>query len=142
MMILLSIIMASDTKFLTVQEGFEGLLRDKTRPSRIPPLVPDVAERVVALTLENPPADTTHWTADMMAKVADISQRRPAHLECARASAPPLAAVQALQRSESSSINCAMSSGFTLIRRPTPSYCRLMKNRRSRRWTGPSLACP
>lgn len=55
------------------EEGFEGLLRDKTRPSRIPPLGPDVAERVVALTLEDPPAGTTHWTADMMAKVADIS---------------------------------------------------------------------
>ena len=29
-----------------------GLLRDKTRPSRIPPLGAEVAERVVALTLE------------------------------------------------------------------------------------------
>src|SRR5262245_15127671 len=32
-------------------EGFEGLLRDKTRPSRIPPLGLEVAEHVVALTL-------------------------------------------------------------------------------------------
>ena len=31
--------------------GVDGLLRDKTRPSRIPSLEPDVAERVVALTL-------------------------------------------------------------------------------------------
>jgi hypothetical protein len=29
----------------------EGLLRDKTRPSRIAPLSAEVAERVVALTL-------------------------------------------------------------------------------------------
>ena len=36
-------------------EGVDGLLRDKTRPSRIPPLGSDVAERVVALTLEDPP---------------------------------------------------------------------------------------
>src|SRR5437879_4491381 len=35
-----------------MQEGVEGLLRDKTRPSRIAPLGPDVAERVVALTSE------------------------------------------------------------------------------------------
>lgn len=34
--------------------GFEGLLRDKTRPSRIPPLSPEVAERVAALTLQDP----------------------------------------------------------------------------------------
>src|SRR5688500_14690445 len=36
-------------------EGFEGLLHDKTRPSRIAPLGPEVAERVVALTLADPP---------------------------------------------------------------------------------------
>ncbi|RAZ92845.1 IS630 family transposase [Mesorhizobium hawassense] len=54
-------------------EGFEGLLRDKTRPSRIPPLRPEVAERVVALTLQDPPGETTHWTADMMAQAAGIS---------------------------------------------------------------------
>jgi hypothetical protein len=48
-------------------EGVEGLLRDKTRPSRIVRLGPDVAERVVALTLADPPAETTQWTADMMA---------------------------------------------------------------------------
>jgi len=54
-------------------EGFEGLLRDKTRPSRIPPLGAEVAERVVALTLTDPPVETTHWTAAMMAKAVGIS---------------------------------------------------------------------
>ena len=37
-------------------EGVDGLLRDKTRPSRIPPLGPEIAERVVALTLADPSA--------------------------------------------------------------------------------------
>jgi Winged helix-turn helix len=37
-------------------EGFEGLLRDKTRPSCIPKLDPAVAERVVTLTMEPPVA--------------------------------------------------------------------------------------
>jgi hypothetical protein len=32
-----------------LEEGFEGLLRDKTRPSRIKPLDGEAAERVVAL---------------------------------------------------------------------------------------------
>jgi transposase len=54
-------------------EGTKGLLRDKTRPSRIPPLGPQVAERVIALTQEDPPGETTHWTAGMMAKTAGIS---------------------------------------------------------------------
>jgi transposase len=56
-----------------MEEGFDGLLRDKTRPSRIAPLGRDVAERVVALTLTDPPAETTHWTAATMAKACSIS---------------------------------------------------------------------
>ena len=55
------------------EEGVEGLLRDKTRPSRIPPLPPAVAERVVALTLTDPPVEATHWTAAMMAAQVGIS---------------------------------------------------------------------
>ena len=54
-------------------EGYDGLLRDKTRPSRIKPLGAAVAERVVARTLSDPPAETTHWTADMMATATGIS---------------------------------------------------------------------
>jgi transposase len=56
-----------------MEEGFEGLLRDKTRPSRIPPLGSEVAERVVALTLTDPPAEATHWTGAMMAEATGIS---------------------------------------------------------------------
>jgi len=56
-----------------MQEGYEGLLRDKTRPSRIPALGANVAERVVALSQTEPPAEATQWTAAMMAKAVDIS---------------------------------------------------------------------
>ena len=55
------------------EEGFDGLLRDKTRPSRIKPLGDEVSERVVALTLTDPPAEATHWTGAMMAKAVGIS---------------------------------------------------------------------
>lgn len=55
------------------EAGVDGLLRDKTRPSRIPPLGPAVAERVVALTLADPPGEATHWTAELMAQAAGIS---------------------------------------------------------------------
>jgi transposase len=53
--------------------GAAGLLRDKTRPSRIAPLKPDVIERVVALTLTDAPGETTHWTSIMMAAASKIS---------------------------------------------------------------------
>ena len=54
-------------------EGVDGRLRDKTRPSRIAKLDPSIAERVVALTMEEPPGETTHWTSAAMAKAAGIS---------------------------------------------------------------------
>jgi hypothetical protein len=41
-----------------MEEGVDGQLRDKTRPSRIPRHGPEVVERVVALTLADPPTET------------------------------------------------------------------------------------
>ena len=54
-------------------EGAAGLWRDKTRRSRIPPLSPEVAKRVVALTLAGPQPAASHWTGSAMAKAAGIS---------------------------------------------------------------------
>lgn len=55
------------------QEGVDVLLRDKTRPARIPPLGPEVSERVVALPQNEPPDEANHWTAAAMAQAAGIS---------------------------------------------------------------------
>jgi hypothetical protein len=57
----------------SMAEGVEGLLRNKARPSCIPPPRPDVAEGGVHQTLADPPSETTHWTADAMAKAGGIS---------------------------------------------------------------------
>ena len=56
-----------------MEEGVDGLLRDKTRPSRVPPLPAAIVDRVVALTLQDPPGETTHWTAEAMATAVGIS---------------------------------------------------------------------
>ena len=56
-----------------MQEGVEGLLRDKTRPSRIPALSPEIVALVVTRTHEVPPGETTHWTASLMASEVGIS---------------------------------------------------------------------
>jgi transposase len=56
-----------------MQAGVDGLLRDKTRPSRIAALGSNVADRAVALTLAPPPGEVTHWTGRAMAKAAKIS---------------------------------------------------------------------
>src|SRR5580658_389721 len=54
-------------------EGVDGLLRDKTRPSRIPRLDPAIAERVLALTMEEPTREATHWTGAAMAEASGVS---------------------------------------------------------------------
>jgi len=56
-----------------MQEGISGLLRDKTRPSRVAPLGPEVAARVVALTSSKPLGQRSHWTGMMMAEACGIS---------------------------------------------------------------------
>jgi hypothetical protein len=54
--------------------GVDGLLHDKTRPARIPPLPKAVVETVVTRTLrEPPPAGVTHWTRPAMAVVSGLS---------------------------------------------------------------------
>ncbi len=56
-----------------MQEGVTGLLRDKTRPSRKPPLDKARIDEVVALTLKPPPHKASHWTVRAMAKVVGLS---------------------------------------------------------------------
>jgi hypothetical protein len=64
-----------------IEDGFDGLLRDKTRPSRIKPLGPEAAERVVALTLSEPPGKTTQMDRGVDGE-SDGAQREfgPSHL--------------------------------------------------------------
>jgi transposase len=56
-----------------MHEGIAGLTRDRTRPSRIPPLPAETVDRVIALTNQPPPHEATHWTALAMAKMVGIS---------------------------------------------------------------------
>jgi transposase len=59
-------------RFMT--EGVDGLLHDKTRPARIPPLPKAVVEAVVTRTLDKAPPDAaTHWTAPAMAAASGLS---------------------------------------------------------------------
>jgi transposase len=60
-----------------LEAGVDGLLRDKTRPSRIPRLEESKVAEVIRLTLEEaPPADATHWTVRDMAKTSGVSRAK------------------------------------------------------------------
>jgi transposase len=65
-----------------MREGVAGLLRDKTRPSRIPPLAKDRVDEVIALTLKPPPHEASHWTVRAMAKVVGLSASTVHEIRC------------------------------------------------------------
>src|SRR5216684_934435 len=56
-------------------EGVDGLLHEATRPAGKPPLPAAVIERVVEMTLGEPPGERTHRTGRAMAKAAGVSHR-------------------------------------------------------------------
>jgi transposase len=57
-----------------IEAGVDGLLRDKTRPARIPALAePKVAEVVQRTLEEPPPGEATHWTVRAMARASGVS---------------------------------------------------------------------
>lgn len=58
-----------------MQEGVDGLLRDKTRPPGKAPLPAETVRRVLDLALGPPPGEATHWTGRMLAKAADVGLR-------------------------------------------------------------------
>ena len=96
-----------------MREGVDGLLRDKTRPSRIPPLSREVTEHVVALTQADEQAEATHWTTDVDG-ASEWHQRQSGvgasgkRTDCSRT-----ATVGSNIYEPSSSPNCATWSGST-----------------------------
>jgi len=56
-----------------LDEGVAGLKRDKTRPSRVPPLPLETRLKVIAKTVQETPANATHWSRALMAEAMGIS---------------------------------------------------------------------
>src|ERR671919_1097764 len=57
-----------------LEAGVAGLLRDGTRPSRIPALAEAKVAEVIRRTLEEPPpGEATHWTVRAMARASGVS---------------------------------------------------------------------
>jgi len=56
-----------------LEEGVPGLKRDKTRPSRVPPLPREVRLKVITKTVQEAPPNATHWSRATMAEAVGIS---------------------------------------------------------------------
>jgi transposase len=102
-------------RFMTA--GVDGLLHDKTRPSRKPPLAPNVVTRVVEMTLAAPPGETTQWTGRAMAKAAGISHRSVQRIWAAHGLMPRRigSIPSSCRRIRSSSTRSSTSSASTSI---------------------------
>ena len=55
------------------ESEIDGLLRDKTRKPRKPPITAETTARVIELTCSEPPHQATHWTGRAIAKATGIS---------------------------------------------------------------------
>ena len=58
-----------------MEDGVDGLLRDKTRPPGKTPLAPEPVAKTVELTHTSPPHAATHWTLRTMAKAVGVPLR-------------------------------------------------------------------
>ena len=56
-----------------MEDGVDGLLRDKTRPPGKTPLAPEPVAKIVGLTHTPPPHAATHWTLRAMAKAVGVA---------------------------------------------------------------------
>ena len=56
-----------------LDEGVDGLKRDKTRPSRVPPLPLKTRLKVITKTVQETPPNATHWSRALMAEAMGIS---------------------------------------------------------------------
>jgi transposase len=56
-----------------LDEGVAGLKRDKTKPSRVPPLPMETRLKVITRTVQETPPNATHWSRALMAEAMGIS---------------------------------------------------------------------
>jgi len=122
-------------------EGVGGLLHEATRPAGKLVLPPATIERVVEMTLTEPPGEATYWTGRAMAKAAGISHR----------SAQPIWAAHGLKRLRVRTFKLSNDPRFPakvqdvigLFVDP-PEHALVLsvdRSRRSRLSTAPSPAC-
>jgi len=123
-----------------MREGVAGLLREKTRKPGLPPLAPALVEQVVALTLNEPPGETTHWTGRAMAAASGVSLRSVQRIWAAHGLQPHRVRRFKLSQVQPLPPSCAMWWGSISIRRPIVWCSRSTRSRKFKHSTAPSRA--
>jgi hypothetical protein len=55
-----------------LDEGMPGLTRDRTQPSRVPPLPREARLKLIEKTVHKAPPNATHWSRATMAEAVGI----------------------------------------------------------------------
>ena len=124
-----------------MDEGVDGLLRDKTRPPGTPPIAPHRVEEIVALTLKPPPHEATHWTLRAMAKVSGVAASTVQTIWKAHGLAPHRFRQFKLSNDPALRQNCMISLGFMSLLQLMLWCCQSMRSRRYRRLIAPNRDC-
>ncbi len=103
-----------------MREGEAGLLREKRRRPGLPPLLPALVDRVVQLTLAEPPGEATHWTGRAMAAATGVSLRSVQRIWAVQRLEPTGCAASSYRRTRPSPLSSGMQSVSTSTRRLTP----------------------
>lgn len=54
--------------------GMDGIIKDKTRPGRIPAIPDRLRSKIIRMTLNSKPENATHWSRSSMAKATGVSE--------------------------------------------------------------------
>ena len=95
-----------------MQEGVEGLLKDKTRPSRKPPLSKETASRVVELTQGPPLGESALDVVRHGQGCGYFGEPGAAHLAQPRPSAPPVSGSSSYRKTRNSLRSFGISLGL------------------------------
>jgi hypothetical protein len=82
-----------------LDDGVDGLKRDKTRPSRVPPLPMETRPKVITKTVQETPPNATHWTRPDGRSHGHLAIKRGSHLGGSRSQIACHEGVQDLERS-------------------------------------------
>ena len=124
-----------------MHEGIAGLIRDKTRPSRIAPLPAKTVDRVVALTNQAPPHEATHWSAPAMAEAVGISPSSVRRIWRGQGLQPHRMRAFKISNDPKSPTSSRMWSASMSTHQPMPWSSASTRKAKFRRSTAPSPGC-
>ena len=74
------------------QSGIDGIVKDKSRPGRIPAVPGEIRSKIIEKTLNSKPEGATHWSRTLMGKAMGVSPSTVGRIWSANGLKPHLAA--------------------------------------------------